>query len=178
MAAESIRRYDKANQIAVKLTEMEAKARSEGRLPSAENEEEEGGLAAKLKRSPVHGSIGLGHTRWATHGPATDENAHPHIGGDKVVAVVHNHSPSVIPFGVSTTPLRPLYHMSAFLGSSVPVFDIRKASAQHTDMLVRDEARKMDLLRVATGDPRVRNIEISAPTLDDLYAHFLQENAA
>ena len=57
-----------------------------------------------------------------------------------VVAVVHNHSPSVIPFGVSTVPLRPLYHMSAFLGSSVPVFDIRKASAQPTDMLVRDAA--------------------------------------
>ena len=38
----------------------------------------------------------------------------------------------------------------------------------------------MDLLRVATGDPRVRNIEISAPTLDHLYAHFLrmQEKAA
>ena len=45
------------------------------------------------------------------------------------VAVVHNHSPSVIPFGVSTVPLRPLYHMSAFLGGGVPVFDIRKASA-------------------------------------------------
>jgi len=57
-----------------------------------------------------------------------------------VVAIVHNHSPSVIPFGVSTAPLRPLYHMSAFLGGGVPVFDIRKASAQPTDMLVRDAA--------------------------------------
>ena len=57
-----------------------------------------------------------------------------------VLAIVHNHSPSVIPFGVSTVPLRPLYHMSAFLGSSVPVFDIRKASGQSTDMLVRDAA--------------------------------------
>ncbi len=47
-------------------------------------------LAAKLKKSPVHGAVGLGHTRWATHGPATDENAHPHIGGDQVVALVHN----------------------------------------------------------------------------------------
>jgi len=57
-----------------------------------------------------------------------------------VKAVVHNHSPSVIPFGVTTAPLRPLYHMSAFLGGGVPVFDIRKASAQPTDMLVRDAA--------------------------------------
>jgi glucosamine--fructose-6-phosphate aminotransferase (isomerizing) len=47
-------------------------------------------LVAKLKKSPVRGTIGLGHTRWATHGPATDENAHPHIGGNDVVAIVHN----------------------------------------------------------------------------------------
>jgi ribulose-5-phosphate 4-epimerase/fuculose-1-phosphate aldolase len=57
-----------------------------------------------------------------------------------VIAIVHNHSPSVIPFGVTTAPLRPLYHMSAFLGGGVPVFDIRRASAQPTDMLVRDAA--------------------------------------
>jgi glucosamine--fructose-6-phosphate aminotransferase (isomerizing) len=47
-------------------------------------------LAAKLKKSPTPGRIGLGHTRWATHGPATDHNAHPHVGGDDIVAVVHN----------------------------------------------------------------------------------------
>ena len=41
-------------------------------------------------------------------------------------------------------------------------------------MLVQNEARKMDLLRFAASDPRVTNIEIAAPTLDDLYAHFLR----
>ncbi|MFL5313356.1 MAG: class II aldolase/adducin family protein [Myxococcales bacterium] len=53
-----------------------------------------------------------------------------------VQAVVHNHAPALIPFGVSGVPLRPLYHMSAFLGSGVPVFDIR-AAGQETDMLVK-----------------------------------------
>lgn len=47
-------------------------------------------------------------------------------------------------------------------------------------LLVPDEARKMDVLRAAATDPNVTNIEIAAPTLDELYAHFLnsQESAA
>lgn len=53
-----------------------------------------------------------------------------------VQAVVHNHAPALIPFGVTGVPLRPVYHMSAFLGSGVPVFDIRAAGEQ-TDMLVK-----------------------------------------
>jgi glucosamine--fructose-6-phosphate aminotransferase (isomerizing) len=47
-------------------------------------------LAARLKKTPSPGQIGIGHTRWATHGPATDENAHPHVGGNDLLAVVHN----------------------------------------------------------------------------------------
>jgi len=54
-----------------------------------------------------------------------------------VQAVVHSHSPSVIPFGVTATPLRPVYHMSAFLGGGAPVFEIRQAAGM-TDMLIRD----------------------------------------
>ena len=57
-----------------------------------------------------------------------------------VKSIVHNHSPSVIPFGVSTAPLRPLYHMSAFLGGGVPVFDIKAAANGPSDMLVRTAA--------------------------------------
>jgi ribulose-5-phosphate 4-epimerase/fuculose-1-phosphate aldolase len=52
-----------------------------------------------------------------------------------VNAVVHSHSPTVIPFGVTGRPLQPLYHMSSFLHPGVPVFEIRD-SAGMTDMLI------------------------------------------
>jgi glucosamine--fructose-6-phosphate aminotransferase (isomerizing) len=47
-------------------------------------------LARLLRDRPAPGTIGISHTRWATHGPATDGNAHPHVGGDGLIAVVHN----------------------------------------------------------------------------------------
>ncbi|MCI0463219.1 MAG: glutamine--fructose-6-phosphate transaminase (isomerizing) [Gemmataceae bacterium] len=49
-----------------------------------------GQLASLLERQPAPGTHGISHTRWATHGPATDFNAHPHLGGDGAVAIVHN----------------------------------------------------------------------------------------
>ncbi len=63
-----------------------------------------------------------------------------------VRAVVHHHSPSVIPFGVSSVPLRPLYHMAAFLVDAVPVFDIRAAGGM-TDMLVSTSSLGQALAR-------------------------------
>ncbi|MGM4907619.1 class II aldolase/adducin family protein [Tardiphaga sp. 866_E4_N2_1] len=52
-----------------------------------------------------------------------------------VKAIVHTHSPGIIPFSVSSTPLRPVFHLGAFLFPDVPVFEIRD-SAGMSNMLV------------------------------------------
>ena len=54
-----------------------------------------------------------------------------------VMAVVHSHSPSVIPFGITRGRLKPVYHMASFLWSGVPVFDIRRSTPEN-DLLIRD----------------------------------------
>ena len=57
-----------------------------------------------------------------------------------VKAVIHSHSPAVIPFGVTGARLRPICHMSGFLGAQVPVFEIRHAAGESTDLLIRNQA--------------------------------------
>jgi HCOMODA/2-hydroxy-3-carboxy-muconic semialdehyde decarboxylase len=54
-----------------------------------------------------------------------------------VMAIVHSHSPAVIPFGVTTRPMLAMYHNAAFLAGGVPIFDIRDKFGA-TDMLVRN----------------------------------------
>jgi len=55
-----------------------------------------------------------------------------------VNSVVHGHAPAVLPFGLTGTPLKPVYHMSAFLGEGAPIFDISRYAKPDpdTDMFV------------------------------------------
>lgn len=47
-------------------------------------------LEEKLRKEPIDGHIGIGHTRWSTHGSVTELNAHPHFDCNKTISVVHN----------------------------------------------------------------------------------------
>ena len=71
-----------------------------------------------------------------------------------VHAVVHSHSPSVIPFGASSVRLRPIYHMASFIGREAPVFEIRERFGM-TDMLVRDIAQGRALAERLSQDALV-----------------------
>ncbi|HXF86824.1 MAG TPA: class II aldolase/adducin family protein [Xanthobacteraceae bacterium] len=70
----------------------------------------------------------------------------------EVNAVVHNHSPAVIPFSCTNTPLQPIFHMAAFIGLGVPNWEIRDAQ-KGTDMLVRDNALGASLARTLGPHP-------------------------
>jgi ribulose-5-phosphate 4-epimerase/fuculose-1-phosphate aldolase len=70
-----------------------------------------------------------------------------------VMSVVHTHSPGVIPFTVSKTQLRPLFHNAAFLAAGAPVWDIAREFGA-TDMLVRDNGIGKSLARTL-GDKSV-----------------------
>ena len=69
-----------------------------------------------------------------------------------VNAVVHSHSPAVIPFSVSSVKLQAMYHNSAFLAGGVPVFEIRDFGGT-TDMLVRNNELGAALAKVLADKP-------------------------
>jgi ribulose-5-phosphate 4-epimerase/fuculose-1-phosphate aldolase len=85
-----------------------------------------------LDTNPIGGSRSDGYSERFIHGEIY--KARP-----DVIAIVHFHAPEVIPFGVSNVPLRPVFHMAAFLGEGVPVFEIRESGGV-TDMLIRTPA--------------------------------------
>ena len=70
----------------------------------------------------------------------------------EVMAVVHNHSPSVIPFSVTGVAMRPVYHMAAFVGEGVPNFEIRDVQ-KGTDLLVKTPQLGQALARILGGNP-------------------------
>ena len=63
-----------------------------------------------------------------------------------VKAIVHSHSAEVIPFSVTRSEMKPIYHMASFLHTGVPVFEIRKTRAEN-DLLIRDNELGRDLAK-------------------------------
>lgn len=92
---------------------------------------------------PLHGDARKGFIERYIHGEIYRTRP-------EVMAVVHSHSPSVIPFGVTKTRLRPVYHMGSFLWSGAPVWDIRKVR-EDNDVLVRDRALGASLAQALGG---------------------------
>jgi ribulose-5-phosphate 4-epimerase/fuculose-1-phosphate aldolase len=70
----------------------------------------------------------------------------------EVQAVVHHHSPSVIPFGVTATPLRPLLHMCASMGTDIPTWDSRTRFGD-TNLLVTNMDMARDLAAALGSHP-------------------------
>lgn len=69
-----------------------------------------------------------------------------------VMAIVHDHSAAVIPFSVSSVPLRAVSHMAAFIGAGIPVFEIRDVDGM-TDMLISNPKRGQALAKVLGDRP-------------------------
>ena len=70
----------------------------------------------------------------------------------EVMAVVHNHSPSVVPFSVTEVPMRPIYHMASFVGEGLPNFEIRDFQ-KGSDLLVKTPSLGSALAKVLGAKP-------------------------
>lgn len=85
-----------------------------------------------------------------------------------VMALAHSHSPSVIAFGLSNTPMRAMYHNAAFLAAGVPVFDIREKFGT-TDIVINTPVKGAALAEVLADKPvallRAHGMVAVAPSL-------------
>ena len=70
----------------------------------------------------------------------------------EIMSVVHNHSPSVVPFSVTGVPMRALWHMAAFIGDGLPNWEIREVR-KGTDLLVRDAVLGASLAKTLGPKP-------------------------
>jgi HCOMODA/2-hydroxy-3-carboxy-muconic semialdehyde decarboxylase len=70
----------------------------------------------------------------------------------EVMSVVHNHSPSVVPFSVTGVKMRAVFHMASFIGDGLPVFEIRKVQ-KGTDLLVRNAKLGKALAKTLAAKP-------------------------
>ena len=99
-----------------------------------------------------------------------------------VIAIVHTHAPSLIPFGVTKVPLRPMYHRSAFISLGIPVFEIRERAGM-TDMLIRNATLGRNLAEALGDHPaalmRGHGAVITGPSLPRVVSRtiFLALNA-
>ena len=158
------RGYDSAGISAIKNRKIE-RCRAAGKLSNLER---------ALVKQPISGSIGIGHTRWATHGVPSVENAHPHVSGQ--VAVVHNGiienyqqlKEELAKDGVKMRTetdtevvahlanaylqagMQPKEMMEALLSKIQGAFALLIMMAQHPDTLLA--ARKYSPLAIAYGD--------------------------
>ena len=99
-----------------------------------------------------------------------------------VIAIVHTHAPSLIPFGVTKVPLQPMYHRSAFISFGIPVFEIRERAGM-TDMLIRNATLGHNLAEALGDHPaalmRGHGAVITGPSLPRVVSRtiFLALNA-
>src|SRR5205085_5155069 len=122
--------------------------RAEGKLTN---------LEAKLSDKPLHGTFGMGHTRWATHGKPNENNAHPHRDCSGKVVVIHN--------GIIENFL-PLKQRLQSQGHEFKT----ETDTEVVAHLVEENLKQLGQLPTANGQPKF--VEAVKATLKELEGHY------